>query len=114
MPQFIKKDGCHYVAYITGPRHILLGVRLGRTPAVGPTVVKQGAIGECNHVAIDEALLVHAVTEGVREGVEESGYEVSISEIVYVENDSPAYDLYQNCARLIVLRLAAGDEFTIG
>ena len=106
MPTFTHRDGRDYVSIITGPQHIRLGLRLAPAsdPERAPSVVRQPAIGECDHGAIDEATLVSAVMNAVESVAEESGDVLAVREIVYVANDSPSYGMYAHGARLLARR----------
>lgn len=47
----------------------------------------------------------------VLEGVAEAGVHLHPTKVVYVENDSPRYDLYKYCAYLLAKRVGAGEPF---
>lgn len=100
MPQFSTKDGRHYVSYITGPRHVLLGVRFSDQPTT-PTMIKQPPIGNCFHDHLDEDKIREAVRSGLEAFERETGTKAWVSEIVYVENDSPYYELFGYCSLLL-------------
>ncbi|MBL8795444.1 MAG: hypothetical protein JNM56_16180 [Planctomycetia bacterium] len=82
------------VSWVVGPKHLWLGVKFARKPVV-PTVAKHPSIGNCCHGEIDQSQLVAAVVAGASE------YDLHPERIEYVENDSPAYNLYAHCARLL-------------
>ncbi len=100
MPQFSTKDGRHYVSYITGPRHVLLGVCFSDQPMT-PTLNKQPPNGSCFHGVLDEDKILEAVLSGLETFERETGTKAWVSEILYVENDSPAYDIFAYCALLL-------------
>jgi hypothetical protein len=106
MPGFMRKEDTFYVSYITGPSHVLLGLEFGEV-AVSPNVHCEAAQGSCRHGALDELRIVDAVLEGVAE----AGVHLRPTKVVYVENDSPRYDLYKYCAYLLAKRVAAGEPF---
>ena len=110
MPQFIFKEGRHFVSYITGPSHVLLGVHFSQVPAT-PTLIKQPTMGACSHGTLDEGKIFEAV-EDVLAMHRAEGAEVFVSEIVYVENDSPRYDLYRIAANALTKHFLNGGEFT--
>lgn len=103
MPQFGRKGDLFTVAYITGPRHLWLGLKFSPVPVERPTVVKQPRIGTCDHGKIDELLLLDAVVTACAD----HGFHPE--RIEYVENDSPIYSLYAHCARLLMERAASGE-----
>jgi len=103
MPQFGRKGDLVTVAYITGPRHLWLGLKFSLKPVEKPTVVKQPPIGTCAHGPIDERLLVEAVVAACHELGSHA------ERIESVENDSPVYSLYAHCARLLVERAVKGE-----
>ena len=59
MPGFIVKEGRHFVSYITGPSHILLGIKFTKEP-VHVQVVKEPAQGMCFHGSLDESQILAA------------------------------------------------------
>lgn len=111
MPVFTTDGRSHFVSYITGPQHILLGVEFGETSIDPPLVTKLPPIGGCTHGVIDEHMLVQVVLDGIREESDQTAIIRHVRSITYVENDSPNYRLYQHCARLIVKALASGTTF---
>jgi hypothetical protein len=110
MPQFVFKDGRHFVAYITGPSHVLLGINFSRKFAE-PALVKLPAQGTCSHGTLDEARIHEAVQE-VLAAHRADGEEIFASEIAYVENDSPRYDLYRIAAHVLTKHFLSNGEFT--
>jgi hypothetical protein len=109
MPVFIVKEGRHFVSYITGPSHILLGLRFANEP-VEPKLVKQPPQGSCLHGSLDDSQIFEAVQE-VLTAHRAEGASVFAAEIVYVENDSPRYDLYRLAAHLLTKQFLTGGEF---
>lgn len=106
MPTFTRKDGRHFVSYITGPLHVLLGVSFG--PAdTKPVIVRQSHPGGCNHGSLDESRIREAVVAGIAE----ADVQLHPVEIIYCEGDSPHYELYRHCARALAQRVASGAEF---
>lgn len=102
----MRKDGRHFIAYITGPSHVLLGIAFGSAPVV-PSLHRESRQGGCDHGPLDEAQISRAVLEGAAK----ANVQLHPAEIVYVENDSPRYDLYKHCAYLLAKRVAAGEPF---
>jgi hypothetical protein len=100
MPHYETKVGRHFVSYITGPRHVRLGVCFSDQPTT-PTMIKQPPIGDCIHGHLDEGKILQSVLSGLEAFERETGTKAWVSEIVYVENDSPAYDLFASCALLL-------------
>ncbi len=103
MPNFIKEGKYFFVSYVTGPAHVRLGLAL-TTSTINepPLLVINPRVGDCCHGAIDEVRLKQAVIDGVKAANLTMGTSVHIIEIVYIPNDSPRYDLFSHCARLIV------------
>ena len=99
------------MSYVTGPSHVTLGLSFdGRSAR--PRLVKAPAVGECSHGALDEAQILAAVNEGIAKATENSASTLYLSEVVYVENDSPKYDLFRYCAYLISRRLLNNEPFS--
>jgi hypothetical protein len=109
MPGYIVKEGRHFVSYITGPSHILLGIKFTKEP-VHAKVVKEPAQGMCFHGSLDESQILAAVQE-VLAAHRAEGATVFAAEVVYVENDSPRYDLYRIAAHLLAKQYLNGGEF---
>ena len=107
MPGFTQKDGRFFVFYITGPSHVLLGLAFGQSPAE-PIMVCQPKSHRCDHEALDERRIRAAVLAGVAD----SKSELHPTEIIYVEDDSPRYEIYQHCAFLLAQRVASGAKFS--
>jgi hypothetical protein len=101
MPQFGHKDGFDTVSLITGPAHVFIGIRFGN----GPTeLVKQPPIGSCQHGVLDEARIREAVRSGLSKANEEGGTSMEAAAVMYVENDSPRYEMFERCAYLLASR----------
>jgi hypothetical protein len=109
MPQFIFKEGRHFVSYITGPSHVLLGINFARN-SVAPVLIKLPAQGTCSHGTLDEEKILEAVQEVLGVHRAEGEY-IFAAEIAYVENDSPRYDLYRIAAHALTKRYLTGGEF---
>ena len=107
MPSFTRKNGRYFVSYITGPSHVLLGLAFDST-AASPTVHREPRRGACDYGTLDESKIRDAVVAGAAE----ANVQLHPVEIIYVENDSPRYDLYKYCAYLLAKRVAAGEAFT--
>jgi len=108
MADFIIKDGRHYVSLVTGPSHVLLGVAFTREP-VEPTMIRRPASGGCFHGELDEGEIRAAVREALA-AFRADGAEIHAAEIVYVENDSPRYEMFQYAATLLARRYLEGGE----
>jgi hypothetical protein len=109
MPGYIFKEGRHFVSYITGPSHILLGIKFTEE-LVHTKVVKEPAQGTCFHGSLDESQILAAVQQALA-AYRAKGASAFAAEIVYVENDSPRYDLYRIAAHLLADRYLNGGEF---
>jgi len=100
------------VSYVTGPSHVTLGLSFGESTTI-PQLIELSAIGECLHGTLDEERIQLAVNEDVAKATDESGSALHLTEVVYVENDSPNYDLFRYCAYLISKRLLNKEPFAI-
>jgi hypothetical protein len=69
-----------------------------------PSFVRESPVGGCQHGELDEGKVLAAVMAGI----EEVSTELHPAEIVYVANDSPRYDLYRHCARLLAEQYVSG------
>jgi hypothetical protein len=103
MPQYGRRGDVPTIAYITGPKHVFLGMKLAKDPVVAPAVVKHAPRGDCRHGTIDEARVLAAVVAGAGE------YGFHPTHVEFIENDSPDYALHEKCARLLAQR-ALADE----
>lgn len=105
MPIFTSDGTRVFAAYIAGPSHILLGLQFSGSRTDSAVIVRKPAIGGCRRDPLDEDRVVGAVLRGVAEVSPDLG----VSEIVYVEDDSPNYGLYTRAASELARRyLAAG------
>jgi hypothetical protein len=109
MPSYVFKNGRHYVSYITGPTHILLGLRFC-TAAGTVNMVKVPPVGTAPYVPVDEASVRSAVEEALSE-FRISGANVFVSEVVYVEDDTPRYNHFKIAAALLAHHFASGGDF---
>lgn len=98
MPHYRTTGNLTSVSYVTGPRHVWLGLELSTTPHPGPTVVRRPPNGTCDHGEILEAEVIAAVRRGLR------GTGLSPVRVVFVDNDTPDYGLYAHCAKLLARR----------
>jgi hypothetical protein len=110
MPHFSSRDGRCCVNVITGPHHVHLGLTFADAPR-DAVLVKEPPIGSCTHEPIDEKLLLEAVVRGVSGAAARRRRPLYPAEVAYVTNDTPRYDLYENCARLITERFLEGTPF---
>jgi len=62
---------------------------------------------QCDHHPLEERLIGEAVIAGVAA----ASRELHPTEIIYVGDDSPRYEIYQHCAFLLAQRVASGAEF---
>jgi hypothetical protein len=107
MPSFFEEGDVRFVSYITGPSHNLLGLEFGSHVARQPELEARPAVGACDHGRIDEAELLKAVVLGVADARPSGRKPLSIRRVVYVVDDSPRYDLYRHCAKLLANRVLA-------
>lgn len=104
MPSFNEKEGKYFVSYVTGLSHIKLGLCFSLNNST-PTLVNSNVIGSCSHEALDENKILNAVMEGIGEANQKFKKSLHVSEIIYVENDTPRYELYRYCAYLLAKRV---------
>jgi hypothetical protein len=102
MPSFSEHEGRYFVQYVTGPSHLSLGLCFSEAPNI-PIIVRKSSIGECLHKT-DENKIVEAVLAGVKEANQKLKKTLYVSEIIYVENDTPRYELYKYCTYLLAKR----------
>ena len=106
MPGFSRDNDTYFVSYVTGPSHVRLGLAFAATPA--PLVIhRESRKNSCNHGPLDESRIREAVVAGVAHAAKQL-YPVKI---IYLEGDSPRYELFEHCARLLARRVAAGEPF---
>ena len=98
MPSFGQDGDLLTVSYITGPRHIWLGVRFADQPVGAPQILERPPIGSCDHGDLDPARIVASVVAGAE------GTGKFPERIEFIQNDSPAYNLYELCGRLLAQR----------
>src|SRR5688572_27310135 len=101
MPQFGHQDGFDTVSLITGPSHVFLGIRFGDGPL---ELMKRPLIGSCQHGTLDEARIREAVRSGLAKANAEGGTSLDAAAVLYVENDSPRYEMFERCAYLLASR----------
>jgi hypothetical protein len=105
MPTFTIQGEIRFVSYITGPAHILLGLRftVGASSAT-PSFICKPAAQQWADGKLDE----NAIAEAVATGVAEVSESLNVAEIVYVADDTPRYPLYAHCAKLLAERFLQG------
>ena len=107
MPHFFQQGDVRFVSFITGPSHNLLGLQFGSHVAGQPVVEAKPAVGACDHGQIDEVELRNAVVLGVADSGAPESATLFVRRIVYVIDDSPRYDIYRHCAKLLARRMLA-------
>jgi hypothetical protein len=113
MPQYTKSGNNYRVSYITGPKHILLGLLIEEGSNNEIAMTSLGTAGKCNHGALNLDNIKESVIEGVEKANKSFGTNYSVKEIEYVENDTPDYTLYAHCAYLIAKGIYEGAEFQV-
>jgi len=101
MPQFGHQNGFDTVWMITGPSHVLLGIRFSKEASVSMELIKRASIGGCIHERLDEKSIADSILAGVAAANAITGAKLVVAEAFYIENDSPRYDLYEQCAFLL-------------
>jgi hypothetical protein len=98
-------------SHVTGPRHNLLQMRLGRGEQQRPMCERLPPIGECRHDPIDEAALISSVLEGVAQANQRNNIDYCVTHIRYVENDTGPLVVFAMLASKIIEHLYAGGTF---
>ena len=101
MPSYGRDGELYTISYITGPRHVWLGVHFDNQPNPKPEIIERPAVGACNHGTLDPTRIVESVIAGAE------GTGKFPTRIEFVANDSPAYGLYEHCGRLLAQRSAS-------
>lgn len=112
--QFVRSNGYLTVVRITGPKHNLLGLRIGEPETSRPACERLPHVGCCKHGELDEEHLIDAVLEGVEVANAELGAAYRVSHVRYVENDSPPVRTYTLLAYQVVRHLHGGGAFVDG
>ena len=105
MPSYVERDGGYFISYITGPKHIRLGLKFS-LEASTVECIKNCAVANKSRQNIDEQELILAVEVGVHAYMQESGLRLFVSKIEYVADDSPDYALFAHCTRLLARRFS--------
>jgi hypothetical protein len=104
MPTFHQQGDVRFVAYITGPTHNLLGLEFASCDVGQPVLEARQSTAACSHGRIDEAELVKAVFLGLADAGASGSAPLWVRRVVYVVDDSPRYDIYRHCAKLLASR----------
>ena len=113
MPQYTKSGNSYRVSYITGPKHILLGLLVDEVGSKDIAMTSLGTAGNCKHGTLNLESIKESVIEGITKANTSYGTNYSVKEIEYVENDTPDYSLYAHCAFLIAKGIHEGAEFKV-
>lgn len=101
MPTHGHFDGFDTVSLVTGPSHVFLGIKFGNGQ---PELIKRPPIGSCHHGVLDEERILEAVNSGLARANTECNTSLNAAGVLYVENDSPRYEMFERCAYLIGTR----------
>jgi hypothetical protein len=106
MPQFGHQNGFDTVSIITGPAHVLLGIRFSDSPTELPFVLSMRPAKRtcCGLAPLDADQIREAIVAGVAKAATEGNRPCFIAEAFYIESDSPKYGLYRHAAELLALR----------
>jgi len=58
MPEFGHQNGFDTVALVTGPSHVLLGIRFSEEPTTSFELIKRPRVIACDHEPLDERRIV--------------------------------------------------------
>ena len=106
--RFGQTDGFLVASLITGPKHVLLLLRLAKEGLAAIPCEPLPAIGNCRHRELDAGLIVEAVINGVAEANERNGSKLYPSHIRYVSNDTGPEGVYGALAAALVDEVASG------
>lgn len=104
MPQFGHHDGFDTVTLVTGPSHVLLGIRFGGPQSTAFEVFRRTSLGGRDHGPLDERKIAEAIADGVASANTRADAQVTVAQAFYVEGDSPRYDLFEHGAFLLASR----------
>jgi hypothetical protein len=106
MPQFGHQNGFDTVSIITGPAHVLLGIRFSDPPTELPFVLHMRPAKRscCGLAPLDADQIREAIVTGVAKSAAEGNPPCFIVEAFYIESDSPKYGLYCQAAYLLASR----------
>lgn len=111
MPGFTIMEGRHFITLVTGPAHVLLGIRFSAQPSTAePALIAWPARDGTAVAALDATRIGAAVAQALA-AQRAAGNAVFADEIVYVEDDPPRYDLYRIAAERLVAHYLAGGGF---
>ena len=106
--QFGQADGFLVASLITGPKHVLLQLKLAKARVAEVPCEPLPAVGSCHHRELDASLIVEAVLSGVAEASERTGSTFYPSHIRYVLNDTGPEVVYGALAAALVSEVASG------
>jgi hypothetical protein len=110
MPDYVLRDGRHYVSYVPGPSHTLLGVKFRATPCT-VKMIKHPPVAQSPAEQLDAQRIAEAVEEVLAE-FRSQGAQLYAEEIAYIEDDTPRYSAYKMAAYLLARQYANGLPFT--
>lgn len=106
--QFVY-DGQFYKAVkISGPKHNLLSISLGKSEQTTITALKQGLD---YRQLVDEDDVLSQVTSGIEQLNAELGTDYFVEKIQFVPSDTPSQTVYNELVKAIVTRVHEGKEF---
>ncbi|MBL0920245.1 MAG: hypothetical protein IBJ14_16200 [Hydrogenophaga sp.] len=101
------RHGFYCYGHISGPTAVLVSVRFGKAPPVGPTVVTLPPVDSSKHGAqLDVSNHVDEVLRGVRRASEETGASLEVEAIEVVPDDYPSKGQAEYVAYRIALAVA--------
>lgn len=106
--QFGQADGFLVASLITGPKHVLLQLRLSNERLAVVPCEPLPAIANGRHRELDAGLIVEAVLNGVAEANERIGSAFYPSHVRYVSNDTGPEYVYGVLAAALVKEVASG------
>jgi len=101
MPHFRYQHGFDTVSIITGPSHMLLGIRFSEEPAVTMELIRRPHVGGCGHGILDENRIRESILAGIAAANAKTGAKLTVGQAFNIENDTPRYDLFEHCAFLL-------------
>lgn len=106
--RFGHTDGFLVASLITGPRHLLLQLKLAKESQAAVSCESLPPRGNCRHRELCSELIVEAVSNGVAEASMRSGSALYPIHIRYVGNDTGPEAAYGALAAALVQEVASG------
>ena len=111
---FSKSKNFYSTVHITGPTHNLLVVKLVKSNAeIQPTIKMLPPAGSCGRGTPDANKVLINVVEGLSAANAEFGTNYRVTEIRFVEDDSPNEAVYAYSIRKLIEHIENGGELSV-